>query len=226
MCGRYVIAGYENLTEFSERFQLRQIPLNIFPTYNAAPTQQLPVLLEHEDGDRELRLMRWGLLPRWRRPNQANAPAPINARAETLLDKPMFRPLLPRRRCLVPASGFYEWAKLNGRKQPYHIHLADDALFGFAGLWDESPDGGSSFAIVTTAANALMAPIHDRMPTILAPDAEADWLSPDLVDPHAAQALLRPYPPEAMAADPVSPAVNNPRHNGPELIEPIDDPKT
>jgi putative SOS response-associated peptidase YedK len=223
MCGRYVVEGTEDLSEFSERFQLRQIPLSLFTaTYNAAPSQELPVVLAGDEGERDLRLLRWGLLPRWRKPGQASSVAPINARAETLLEKPMFRPLVGRRRCLVPASGFYEWRRTGGPKQPYYIHPRDRALVGFAGLYDESPDGVGSFTIITTSPNELVAPLHDRMPAILRPEDEADWLSPDLTDPHAAQALLRPYPAAAMAADPVSPAVNNTRNNGPELIAPLE----
>ncbi len=219
MCGRYVVAGHQ---ELSERFQLRQIPFALFPLFNAAPSQELPVVVEDDDGERTVRLMRWGLLPRWRKAGQANSVAPINARAETLLEKPMFRPLVGTKRCLVPASGFYEWQRAGGRKQPYFIHPRDGGLVGLAGLYDESPDGIASYAIVTTTPNELVAPLHDRMPAILRPEDEADWLSRDLTDPHAARALLRTYPAEAMVADPVSPAVNNPRNDGPELIAPVE----
>ncbi len=221
MCGRYLVSGYQ---ELSERFQLRQIPEHLFPRFNAAPSQELPVVIEDEDGERAVRLMRWGLVPRWRKPGQSKGVAPINARAETLLEKPMFRPLIGKRRCLVPANGFYEWRREGGKKLPYHIHRPDGELFGFAGLWDESPEGDDSFAIITTAANGVVAPLHDRMPAILRPEDEEEWLSHDLADPHATQALLRPYPDEVMAADAVSSAVNNPRHDGPELIAPVDEP--
>jgi putative SOS response-associated peptidase YedK len=219
MCGRYVIEGN---VEFSERFQLRQIPFTLLPLFNAAPSQDLPVIVEDDGGERTVRLMRWGLLPRWRKPDQASSVAPINARAETLLEKPMFRPLVGRRRCLVPVSGFYEWSRTGGRKQPYYFHPRDGSLVGLAGLYDESPEGVSSFTIITTTPNELVAPLHDRMPAILRADDEADWLSRDLTDAHAAQSLLRPYPAEAMAADPVSPAVNNARNDGPELIERVE----
>ncbi len=221
MCGRYVVETHQ---ELSERFQLRQVPLQLPTTYNAAPSQELPVIVEDDCGERALRPMRWGLLPRWRKPGQANSVAPINARAETLLDKPMFRPLVGRKRCLVPASGFYEWQRAGGRKQPYFIHPRDGGLVGLAGLYDESPDGVASYAIVTTTPNELVAPLHDRMPAILRPEDEADWLSRDLADPHAAQALLGPYPAAEMTADPVSPAVNNTRNDGPELMEPVEKP--
>ncbi len=221
MCGRYVVAGHQ---ELSERFQLRQISFPLRPIFNAAPSQELPVIVEDDSGERALRPMRWGLLPRWRKPGQADSVAPINARAETLLDKPMFRPLVGSKRCLVPASGFYEWQRVGGRKQPYFLHLRDGSLVGLAGLYDESPDGVASFAIVTTPPNPLVAPLHDRMPAILRLEDEEEWLSRDLTDPHAAQALLRPYPAEAMVADPVSPAVNNVRNDGPDLIAPIAQP--
>ena len=221
MCGRYMLVGHQ---ELSERFQLRQIPFSLFARYNAAPSQELPVVVEGEDGERALRAMRWGLVPRWQRPGQGKAIAPINARAETLLEKPMFRPLVGGKRCIVPANGFYEWRRTGGPKQPFHIHRRDGDLVGLAGLYDESPEGVASFAIVTVAPNELVAPLHDRMPPILRPEDEADWLSRDLADPHAAQALLRPYPAEEMAADPVSTAVNNTRNDGPELLAPAKDP--
>jgi len=218
MCGRYVIEGYQ---ELSERFQLRQIPFTLFPMFNAAPSQDLPVITENDEGERTIQLMRWGLVPRWQKPGQSASVAPINARAETLLEKPMFRSLVKRQRCLIPANGFYEWQRLDGRKQPYFIHLQDDALFGFAGLYDEAA-GDASFTIITTAANDLVAPIHDRMPVMLSPSDEADWLSPDLDDSHAAQALLQPYPAAEMTADAVSTAVNNVRNNTPDLLDPIE----
>ncbi len=223
MCGRYVVEGHQ---ELSERFQLRQIPFAILPTFNAAPSKELPVVVEDDNGERVLRPMRWGLLPRWRKPGQANSVAPINARAETLLEKPMFRGLTKAKRCIVPASGFYEWRKVDGRKQPYYLTSEDGEAWGLAGLYDltheDENDAAGSFTIITTPANSLVAPLHDRMPAILRPEDEADWLSRDLADPHAAQALLRPYPAEAMAADLVSPAVNNPRNDGPELIAPVE----
>lgn len=217
MCGRYMLVEHQ---EISERFQLRTIPFSLFARYNAAPSQELPVVVEGEDGARDLRLMRWGLVPRWQRSGQSKPFAPINARAETLLEKPMFRGLVGSKRCIIPANGFYEWQRSGNRKQPYRIHLKDDALFGLAGLYDETPAGEPSFAIITTAPNEIVAPLHDRMPVILRPEDEADWLDRDETDPHAAQALLRPYPTEAMTAEAVSPAVNNTRNDGPDLLEP------
>ena len=217
MCGRYVVQGH---VEFSERFQARTLHLPEFgDRFNAAPSQGLPVVVPTGDGEREVRLLRWGLVPRWRRPGSAAAPAPINARAETLLEKPMFRPLVGKRRCLVPATGFYEWRREGGRKQPYFIHLKDGALFGFAGLYDEAPDGEGegSFTVITTRPNELVAPLHDRMPAILRPEDEGEWLDPAVTDPGIVS-LLGPYPAEEMAADEVSTAVNDTRNEGAELI--------
>ncbi len=214
MCGRYMIVNHQ---EISERFQLRQIPLGLFSTFNAAPTQGLPVVIEVADGERELRLMRWGLIPCWRK-GAGKAPAPINARAETLLEKPMFRSLVGSKRCVVPANGFYEWRKEGGRKQPYLVRCKDGDLFGFAGLYDELPDGeGGSFTIITTTPNELVAPLHDRMPAILAPEDEEEWLDRDISDPGIV-GLLGSYPAEQMAAEPVSTSVNDVRNDGRELV--------
>lgn len=219
MCGRYVVAG---TTELSERFQLRTIPFDWFPTWNAAPTQKLPVIVAGADG-RALRLMQWGLLPRWRRAGQ-RAIAPINARAETLLDKPMFKRLVSDHRCLVPISGFYEWREQGAgkRKQPFYVTAKDGRLWALAGLYDEQPgpDGEPlvSYTVVTTAANPLLRPLHERMPVILTPEAEAEWLDPNVADPRQVERLLVPYPEDRIALWPVSPAVNSVRNNGAELI--------
>lgn len=224
MCGRYVIEG---TTELSERFQLRQIPADLFPewtTYNAAPTQLLPVIVEEESGKRAALPMQWGLVPRWRRPDGKGGVAPINARAETLQEKPMFRGLTKARRCIVPASGFYEWRKVDGRKQPYYLTAEDGALWGLAGLYDvthdEENEAAGSFTIITTSANPVVAPLHERMPAILRREDEEEWLSRDVTDLEQVERLLRPYPAEEMRIYPVRPAVNNTRNNGPELITP------
>ena len=224
MCGRYVIEG---TTELSERFQLRQIPADLFPewtTYNAAPTQLLPVIVEEESGERTALSMQWGLVPRWRRPDGKSGVAPINARAETLQEKPMFRGLTKARRCIVPANGFYEWRKLDGRKQPYYLTADDGELWGLAGLYDlthdEENEAAGSFTIITTSANPVVAPLHERMPAILRRADEEEWLSRDVTDPEQVERLLRPYPADAMRIYAVSPAVNNTRNNGPQLITP------
>jgi putative SOS response-associated peptidase YedK len=223
MCGRYVIEG---TTELSERFQLRQIPADLFPelaTYNAAPTQLLPVIVEDAEGERVALPMQWGLVPRWRRSDGKPGVAPINARAETLLEKPMFRGLTTAKRCIVPASGFYEWRKIDGRKQPYYVTAADGELWGLAGLYDLTHDEGNeaagSFTIITVGANEIVAPLHERMPAILRREDEDEWVSRDVTDPLQIERLLRPYPEEEMQLYPVSTAVNNTRNNGPELVE-------
>ena len=221
MCGRYVIAGVH---ELSERFRLRTIPLDLQPTWNAAPQQRLPVVVEDADGERALRLMQWGLLPRWQRPGQRPI-APINARAETLAEKPMFRSLFRRSRCVVPADGFYEWRAVDGRKQPFYVAPADGGLWGLAGLWDEvrGEDGEplDSFTIVTTAANPLLSRLHDRMPVILRPEDEEIWLSREVDETGPLEPLLRAWPEAGIRLGPVSPAVNNVRNNRPDLTEPL-----
>ncbi len=223
MCGRYVLKAPEDI---SERFQLRQFTLRLAPTYNAAPTMELPVVVENQEGDREAKLMQWGLIPRWSKPG-AKSVAPINARAETLLEKPMFRNLVARKRCLVPASGFYEWKLQGGRKQPYFVSLPDDPTFGLAGLYDEFEDNNgipiASYTIVTTTPNDLMSTLHNRMPVILPRADEEEWLSRDVTDPHQIERLLIPFPAGSMTAWPVSPAVNNTRNDNPTLVEPLGD---
>jgi putative SOS response-associated peptidase YedK len=223
VCGRYVIPG---TTELSERFQLRSIPFEWFPTWNAAPTQRLPVVVEGENGERAARLMQWGLLPRWRREGQTGI-APINARAETLLEKPMFKGLVPKRRCVVPIGGFYEWRAVDGRKQPYFVTDADEGhVWGLAGLYDEQtgPDGEplASYTVVTVAANPLLRPLHERMPAILRAEDEEEWLSREVTDPVQVERLLRPYPEERIRLWAVSPAVNSVRNNGPDLVRPAE----
>ena len=227
MCGRYVIEG---TTELSERFQLRQIPADLFPewtTYNAAPTQLLPVIVDDASGERTARPMQWGLVPRWSRRDGKRGVAPINARAETLFEKPMFRGLTKAKRCIVPASGFYEWRKTNGRKQPYYITSDDGEAWGFAGLYDlthdEENEAAGSFTIITTTANSLVAPLHERMPAILRREDEEEWVSHEALDPEEIEHLLRPYPEDEMRLYPVGLGVNSPRNNGPELIEVMGD---
>jgi putative SOS response-associated peptidase YedK len=224
MCGRYVLKAPEDI---SERFQLRQFTLQLEPTYNAAPSMELPVIVENEGGVWEAKLMRWGLIPRWTKPGDHGnkSVAPINARAETILEKPMFRSLVSRKRCIVPASGFYEWKQEAGRKQPYYVSLPDEATFALAGLYDEFADKAgeliASYTIVTTTPNHLMATLHNRMPVILPRADEEEWLSREVTDQHQVERLLVPYPAAAMTAWPVSPAVNNVRNDTPRLIEPL-----
>ena len=222
MCGRYVLEAPEDL---SERFQLRQLAIQLPHTWNAAPTNTLPVIVE-QDGEREAQLMQWGLIPRWAKPGDKKGIAPINARAETLSEKPMFRNLIKRNRCLVPANGFYEWKNLGDHKQPYYITVPDDPLFGFAGLYDtyanEQGEETGTYTIITTEPNELMSALHTRMPVILHKEDEEEWLDPEVTDPLQVERLLVPYPADEMEAYPVSRKVGNTRNDGPDLIEPIE----
>ena len=201
MCGRYVLEAPEDL---SERFQLRQLTIQLPHTWNAAPTSQLPVIVENQEGEREAELMQWGLIPRWAKPGGKKPMAPINARAETLSEKPMFRNLVKRNRCLVPANGFYEWKNLGDHKQPYYITVPDDPLFAFAGLYDtytnDEGEEASTYTIITTEPNELMSSLHNRMPVILHPQDEEEWLDPEVTDPMQVERLLVPYPSAEMEA--------------------------
>ncbi len=220
MCGRYTI--FTEPRRLMERFQAEWPDAPWQPRYNAAPTQPLPVLLN--DGTRRIRLLRWGLIPHWAE-DPTIGHRLINARAETLTQRPSFREAFRRRRCLVLADGFYEWQRTPRGRTPYWIGLKDHEPFAFAGLWDrwEGPEGEviESFTIITTAANERVAPIHDRMPVILLPEHEAIWLD-DTAGPQAWREILRPYPADRMIAYPVSPRVNSPRADDPTLIQPLD----
>jgi putative SOS response-associated peptidase YedK len=222
MCGRYVLNAPEDL---SERFQLRQLTIKLPNTYNAAPSQMLPII-RADDGERAAELLQWGLIPWWRKPGEKDNFAPINARAETILEKPMFKNLIGKRRCLVPANGFYEWQRRDGGKQPYFIGVKDDPTFAFAGLYDmhKEDDGDwlGSYTILTTSANKLMEDIHDRMPVILRKEDEEEWLDPKVTDPVEIMHFLQPFPAKEMAAYPISTAVNNVRNDGEELIQPLE----
>jgi putative SOS response-associated peptidase YedK len=233
VCGRYThLFTWKQLRRL---MRLTTFPVEALPLrYNVAPTQTVPVVRAAESG-REGALLRWGLIPSW-----ADDPAIgnrlINARAETAHEKPAFRQAFKRRRCLVPASGFYEWAKAGsgggkprgGRKQPFYFYPADGELFAFAGLWERwRPRDGSAddsepvetFTILTTDANTAVRPVHDRMPVILAPDAWDLWL--DGKDPEGLPGLLKPCDPALIASHPVSTAVNIPAHDRPDCVEPV-----
>ena len=216
MCGRYQLVKPELLAQVYGLEQRTLDALGLVPNVNVRPTQQVPVLLgEHEA--HELAVMRWGLVPPWAKDTHG---ALINARAEGIADKPSFRRAFRAQRCLIPASGFYEWqASLAGgkaKKTPYLITVTDredDAdLFAVAGLWETWHDpssGGQELrtcAIITTTPNALMAPIHDRMPVILRREDEEEWLDPEARDSGRLTALLQPYPAERMAAVPANAA--------------------
>jgi putative SOS response-associated peptidase YedK len=228
MCGRYVIAleGSALADALERRFGLEPTLPEVSVNYNAAPSQTLPVIVAERNASRRLEPMRWNLIPRWRPKPGTTPPSLFNARSATVAQKPSFRKLVPQQRCLVPAAGFYEWQRTeNGQKQPYYFSLREKPFLAFAGIWDEWRDPEHpeappqrSYAILTTGPNRLMEPIHDRMPVILKPEDEAEWLSPDVTDPVQLERLYQPYSTDAMQRWPVSQAVNSPRQNKAELI--------
>jgi len=227
MCGRYAFYEHQELSERLTNVRLDTAFFDQFrPTWNAAPSQQLPVIVEDE-GKVAVRGMSWGLIPKWTKPGERPKVAPINARCETVAEKPMFRSLVKYRRCIVPANGFYEWKRSTEGKQPFYIEPAGTQLMLFAGLFDEAKGVGGdpleSFSIITTHANEAMSNLHDRMPVILNDDDLEAWLDRDLTDFEPLEHLMRPVPDEDIDIHQVSREVNNARHNGPELIEPLDD---
>jgi putative SOS response-associated peptidase YedK len=217
MCGRFTI--FADPGRLAERFQAALPPDGLSPRYNAAPTQRLPVILN--DGPPAIQLLRWGLIPFWAKDPSIGSRM-INARSETLVDKPAFRAAFKKRRCLVLADGFYEWQKTPGGKQPMRITLASGEPFAMAGLWEawDAPDGSTlrTFTIITGEPNELVAPIHNRMPAILRPEHEAIWLD-NAAEPAIWLDILRPYPSEHMAAYPVSQRVNYVGNDDAGLVE-------
>lgn len=218
MCGRFTLHARLNL--LLQQFALEAGP-ELAPRYNIAPTQMVPIVRCDLPGHREISLMRWGLIPAWAKdPSIGNRL--INARAETVATKPAFRAAFKRRRCLVPADGYYEWQKIGKTKQPYYIRLPDGGPFALAGLWEswhEEQEGGQrTFTLITTDANDATRGIHDRMPVILSPDDYAVWLDPEFQLREPLEALLRPYDAGPMRIDPVSTRVNSPKHDDPECI--------
>jgi putative SOS response-associated peptidase YedK len=217
MCGRY---GFVPGTNFEERFEVEYTQAPLPPSYNVAPGATMPVVVQH--GSKRVELMKWGLIPFWAKGSNIGYNT-INARAETVASSPTFRESFKRRRCLVPANGFYEWQKTERGKLPYFIHLKDSELFAFAGLYDIWKDAEGNelrtYTIITTIPNDLVAPIHNRMPVILHPDDEAMWVDPRMNDTKALRALLNPFPDALMEAYPVSRAVNTPAANVPALME-------
>ncbi|MFQ3565663.1 MAG: SOS response-associated peptidase [Aggregatilineales bacterium] len=219
MCGRFVLIA--DPAEIYEQFELPMLP-EVQPRYNIAPTQSVPVIVNQ--GGRALHYYRWGLIPSWAKDPQIGSRM-INARAETVAEKPAFRAAFKRRRCIVPCSGFYEWQQRKAGKVPMYIHLRDQPLFGFAGLWeiwnDPSSEEVRSFTIITTEANAMMREIHDRMPVILQPEHYATWLQSEDVPQSTLQELLRPYAADRMVAYEVSKLVNRPAVDSPACIAPV-----
>lgn len=218
MCGRYTM--HHTPGQVAMRFSVTEAIATPTERYNIAPTQAVPIVLENE-GARFLDAFQWGLIPAWAKdPGIGNKM--INARAETLPEKPSYKQALARRRCLIPADGFYEWKKEGSARQPMHIRRKDGDLFAFAGLWEEwkQADGTPlrTCTIVTVAPNELMATIHDRMPALLRPEDEAGWLDVTHIKAPDALAFLQPYPAEWMEAYPVDRRVNVPTVEDPALL--------
>jgi putative SOS response-associated peptidase YedK len=218
MCGRYTLRT--PVDSVAEAFEIEEYPSSITPNYNIAPTQEVAAVVE-EDEKRKLEMLHWGLIPSWAKdPSIGNKM--INARAETVAEKPSFRRAFKVRRCLILADGFYEWKKTDGGKQPYHVKMEDGSLFAFAGLWETWQNGEEirSCTIITTDANDLMSEIHHRMPVILHPEDYAMWLDHDFEEKEVLTTLLKPYPADVMEAYPVSRRVNKPSNNEPSVLEP------
>jgi putative SOS response-associated peptidase YedK len=216
MCGRFVIElSSDHVARF---FGLADVP-DLPPRYNVAPSQSVPVIREAANGLRRLTMMRWGLVPVWAKDPGGGL---INARSETVNEKPSFRQAFRQRRCIIVASGFYEWSRVEGKKVPYYIRMADGAPMPFAGLWEawRSPEGQTleTCAILTTAANATVAPIHVRMPVILHQDEFGLWLDRQVHEVERLTSLFAPYPADSLEAHRVSTLVNSPAHDGTECI--------
>jgi len=228
MCGRYGRrADKQRIAEWMQTHNTSVFDDSYFePSYNIAPQSFQPVVRpDPETGERELTVMRWGLIPFWAKDSKM-AFNTINAKAETIMTSSVYREAMKRRRCLVPADWFYEWKKLDERtKQPYAIGMKDDGLFAFAGLWETWKDKATgqtleTYTIITTDPNELLEPIHNRMPVILHKREYGRWMEPGEPS-HPPVDLLRPFPAEEMKAWKVSRAVGNVRNNRPELIEPV-----
>lgn len=220
MCGRYLSPDEAAI---ERAWNLKRAGSPFGRRYNAAPTLRLPVVRAALDGDRELALLRWGLIPSWAK-DPAMGAKMINARAETVAEKPAFRSAFRRRRCIVPMLGFYEWQKTPCGKIPHFIHPLNSELFAVAGLYEWWPGrGGSepieSYTIVTAEANEMMAKLHDRMPVILRETDYDAWLDPKNDEAGALKSLLKPYPAEEMHAYPVSTRVNNVTNDDESLIQ-------
>jgi putative SOS response-associated peptidase YedK len=219
MCGRYSLWCIDDLCG---RFRVIDPALGFRSHFNIAPGSTNPIITMRERV--EAVMMQWGLIPHWAKDIKATH-RPINARAESLSEKPMFRDLLKSKRCLVPASGFFEWKQERGHKIPFYVHLKDEPVFAFAGLYDiwSNPAGTtlSTYTIITTAPNALMAPIHDRMPVILQSEDEKRWISPGPLGADDLHRIFSPYPVEEIEIYPVSDRVNSPSVDDEKLIEKI-----
>ncbi|HEX4492003.1 MAG TPA: SOS response-associated peptidase [Acidimicrobiia bacterium] len=230
MCGRYVsVSSPARLAEVLHVDEVRADDAE--PDYNVTPRAEVPVVAETKDHRRVLDRVRWGLVPSWAK-DVSVGDRLINARADTVATKPAYRRAFERRRCLMPADGFYEWRAVPGQKvkQPYFIARADREPMVFAGLyevWRDRSDPDAEWmrtcALITTDANEKLAPIHDRMPVVLPEDAWGEWLDPENRDTESLHDLLVPAPSDEFIAYPISRLVNKPENQGPELLEPVDE---
>ncbi len=219
MCGRFVLA-IVSPNRLIQEFSLTRLPFDVIPRYNIAPTQKI-IGVRQVNGEREAVQFKWGLLPFWAK-DESQAARMINARSETIAEKPSFRSAFKSRRCLIPASGFFEWQKKGGEKNPYYFGLKGKEVFAFAGLWEtwKNPNQEivESCTIITTTANELLSKFHERMPVILHSDTYREWLDEDTRSVAQLKELLRPYPESEMDHWQVDKAVGSVKNQGPELI--------
>ena len=223
MCGRYnLITDAEALVDFFEIDQVLLEASGLGPRYNIAPGQNVPII-RNAGHCNELLLARWGLVPHWSR-EPGTKYSTINARAETVAEKPSYRDAFKRKRCLIPANGFYEWRRDGDKKTPHHIHAPDDSLLAFAGLWDhweKQGEGFDSCSIIVTAASRAMQPIHERMPVILNPAQYSTWLNPAHYNRAQLESMLVPYA-GSLEIDQISRFVNSPENDGPGCVAPLE----
>jgi len=218
MCGRYGFAKSKD--QIKKRFNIERVPENLPLLYNISPSQNAPIILNKFPN--EVALCKFGLVPSWSKEEKSNYSL-INARAETIMEKPTYKRLIKSQRCLVLADNFFEWKKVGDKKIPYRIFLKNDEPFAMAGIWDawgKDEKKFYSFSIITCASNKLVAPIHDRQPIILDPEDESKWLQDD-TPMNFILSMLRSYPADKMDAYPISNLVNSPSNNSPDIIKPL-----
>ncbi|MDR4507390.1 MAG: SOS response-associated peptidase [Candidatus Brocadiaceae bacterium] len=224
MCGRFVLDDIDDILSRYRITESTDVKGKITPHYNIAPSQHIPVIYKDEHRENKIEFMKWGLVPFWAKDPKIGYRM-INARAETLTQKPSFKHILKTKRCLIPSSGFYEWEKTDKQKVPYYIGIKNSRIFSFAGLFDiwKDSDGNElkTFTIITTDANKTLKPIHDRMPVILGKESEENWLDTSIQDFDVLAEMLRPYHDDQMIVHKVSREVNNPRNDNPQLIREV-----
>lgn len=220
MCGRFTITF--TVQDVEREFEIDEVMADWNPNYNVAPTQQIPIIM-NEEGKHIVDICRWGFIPHWAKDEKIGY-SMINARAETVFEKASFRQAIVKNRCLILASGFYEWKRVEKKKKPYYITVKGRKVISFAGIWSywTSADGKTvrSCSIMTTTANELMSKLHDRMPIILPKESQEKWLEEGLTQAQVSGMLIQ-YPPKEMEMYEVSPLVNSVRNNGEELLKKI-----